>query len=101
MFRHLARGEVTSEAGRTARAGGRVMVLATSLFSEAALRFVLLGLATGALTALVALAIVLVDRASGALKVSADDVAHVQSGPPLEATRDVEPEPLGDAVRKR
>ena len=31
------------------------MVLATSLFSEAALRFVLLGTATGALTALVAL----------------------------------------------
>ncbi len=35
--------------------GGRLMVLATALFSEAALRFVLLGLATGALTALVAL----------------------------------------------
>ena len=71
MFRHAARGEVTSEAGRTARAGGRVMVLATSLFSEAALRFVLLGLATGALTALVALAIVLVYRASGVLNFSA------------------------------
>ena len=47
------------------------MVLATSLFSEAALRFVLLGLATGALTALVALAIVLVYRASGVLNFSA------------------------------
>ena len=47
------------------------MVLATSLFSEAALRFVLLGLATGALTALVALGIVLVYRASGVLNFSA------------------------------
>lgn len=47
------------------------MVLATSLFSETALRFVLLGLATGALTALVALAIVLVYRASGVLNFSA------------------------------
>ena len=47
------------------------MVLATSLFSEAALRFVLLGLATGALTALVALAVVLVYRASGVLNFSA------------------------------
>jgi sulfate-transporting ATPase len=46
-------------------------VLATSLFSEAALRFVLLGLATGALTALVALAIVLTYRASGVLNFSA------------------------------
>ena len=51
--------------------GGAVMVLATSLISEAALRFVLLGLATGALTALVALAIVLVYRASGVLNFSA------------------------------
>jgi ABC-type branched-subunit amino acid transport system ATPase component/ABC-type branched-subunit amino acid transport system permease subunit len=47
------------------------MVLATALFSEATLRFVLLGLATGALTALVALAIVLVYRASGVLNFSA------------------------------
>ena len=47
------------------------MVLATSLFSEAALRFVLLGIATGALTALVALGIVIVYRASGVLNFSA------------------------------
>ena len=47
------------------------MVVATALFSEAALRFVLLGLATGALTALVALAIVLVYRTSGVLNFSA------------------------------
>src|SRR5262245_3180128 len=47
------------------------MVLATSLFSEAALRFVLLGVATGALTALVALGIVIVYRASGVLNFSA------------------------------
>jgi sulfate-transporting ATPase len=47
------------------------MVLATALFSEATLRFVLLGIATGALTALVALAIVLVYRASGVLNFSA------------------------------
>ncbi|OWY62284.1 hypothetical protein B7486_59260, partial [cyanobacterium TDX16] len=47
------------------------MLLATALFSEATLRFVLLGLATGALTALVALAIVLVYRASGVLNFSA------------------------------
>src|SRR5262245_9383902 len=47
------------------------MVLATSLFSEAALRFVLLGTATGSLTALVALGIVIVYRASGVLNFSA------------------------------
>jgi sulfate-transporting ATPase len=47
------------------------MLLATALLSEATLRFVLLGLATGALTALVALAIVLVYRASGVLNFSA------------------------------
>src|SRR6478736_3145202 len=48
-----------------------VMVLATALFSEAALRFVLLGVATGSLTALVALGIVLVHRTSGVLNFSA------------------------------
>jgi hypothetical protein len=37
-----------------------VSFLATALFSEASLRFVLLGTATGALTALVALGIVIV-----------------------------------------
>ncbi len=47
------------------------MLVATSLFSEATLRFVLLGTATGALTALVALGIVLVYRASGVLNFSA------------------------------
>ncbi len=46
-------------------------VVATALFSEAALRFVLLGAATGALTALVALGIVLVYRTSGVLNFSA------------------------------
>ncbi len=45
--------------------------VATALFSEAALRFVLLGTATGALTALVALGIVIVYRASGVLNFSA------------------------------
>jgi sulfate-transporting ATPase len=48
-----------------------VSLLATSLFSEAALRFVLLGMATGSLTALVALGIVLVYRTSGVLNFSA------------------------------
>src|SRR4051794_18295144 len=47
------------------------MVLATALLSQAALRFVLLGAATGALTALVALGIVLVYRTSGVLNFSA------------------------------
>lgn len=47
------------------------MVSATSLFSEATLRFVLLGTATGSLTALVALGIVIVHRASGVLNFSA------------------------------
>ena len=45
--------------------------LATALWSEASLRFVLLGTATGALTALVALGIVIVYRASGVLNFSA------------------------------
>jgi sulfate-transporting ATPase len=47
------------------------MMLATALFSQTALRFVLLGAATGALTALVALGIVLVYRTSGVLNFSA------------------------------
>ena len=46
-------------------------IVATSLFSEDALRFVLLGMATGSLTALVALGIVLVYRTSGVLNFSA------------------------------
>src|SRR6478752_7409851 len=47
------------------------MMLATAVWSQAALRFVLLGAATGALTALVALGIVLVYRTSGVLNFSA------------------------------
>jgi sulfate-transporting ATPase len=47
------------------------MMLATALWSQTALRFVLLGAATGALTALVALGIVLVYRTSGVLNFSA------------------------------
>jgi branched-subunit amino acid ABC-type transport system permease component len=54
-----------------AREGELVSCLATALFSEASLRFVLLGTATGALTALVALGIVIVYRASGVLNFSA------------------------------
>src|SRR6478736_9425407 len=46
-------------------------MLATALLSQAALRFVLLGAATGSLTALVALGIVLVHRTSGVLNFSA------------------------------
>jgi sulfate-transporting ATPase len=48
-----------------------VTLLGTALFSEVALRFVLLGIATGSLTALVALGIVLVHRTSGVLNFSA------------------------------
>jgi sulfate-transporting ATPase len=47
------------------------MMLATALLSQTSLRFVLLGAATGALTALVALGIVLVYRTSGVLNFSA------------------------------
>jgi ABC-type branched-subunit amino acid transport system ATPase component/ABC-type branched-subunit amino acid transport system permease subunit len=46
-------------------------MLATALWSQSALRFVLLGAATGSLTALVALGIVLVYRTSGVLNFSA------------------------------
>jgi sulfate-transporting ATPase len=48
-----------------------VITLATALWSQSALRFVLLGAATGALTALVALGIVLMYRTSGVLNFSA------------------------------
>ena len=46
-------------------------MFATALWSQSALRFVLLGAATGSLTALVALGIVLVYRTSGVLNFSA------------------------------
>jgi branched-subunit amino acid ABC-type transport system permease component len=48
-----------------------VTTLATALLSQSALRFVLLGAATGSLSALVALGIVLVYRTSGVLNFSA------------------------------
>ncbi|HET9730056.1 MAG TPA: branched-chain amino acid ABC transporter permease, partial [Acidimicrobiia bacterium] len=48
-----------------------MITLATALLSQSALRFVLLGAATGSLTALVALGIVLVYRTSGVLNFSA------------------------------
>ena len=47
------------------------MLIATALVSDATLRFALLGAATGALTALVALSIVIVHRVSGVLNFSA------------------------------
>jgi len=47
------------------------VILATALWSQSALRFVLLGAATGSLSALVALGIVLVYRTSGVLNFSA------------------------------
>ena len=47
------------------------MLIATAFFSQATLRFALLGLATGALTALVALSMVIVYRVSGVLNFSA------------------------------
>lgn len=50
---------------------------ATSLLSETALRFVILGLATGALTALVSLGVVLVYRASGVLNFAAGALGAV------------------------
>src|SRR3954464_10996298 len=46
-------------------------MLATALFSQVTLRFVLLGLATGSLTPLVGLGVVLVYRASGVLNFAA------------------------------
>jgi sulfate-transporting ATPase len=54
-----------------------VITLATALFSETTLRFVLLGAATGALTALVALGIVLVYRTSGVLNFAAGAMGGV------------------------
>ncbi len=58
---HASRGE----------SRGTTVIVATAFLSEATLRFVLLGAATGALTALVALGIVLVYRTSGVLNFSA------------------------------
>jgi sulfate-transporting ATPase len=52
-------------------------LLATALLSEATLRFVLLGAATGALTALVALAIVIVYRVSGVLNFAAPALGSI------------------------
>jgi ABC-type branched-subunit amino acid transport system ATPase component/ABC-type branched-subunit amino acid transport system permease subunit len=52
-------------------------LLATELLSEATLRFVLLGAATGALTALVALAVVIVYRVSGVLNFAAPALGAV------------------------
>jgi sulfate-transporting ATPase len=52
-------------------------LFATELFSEATLRFVLLGAATGALTALVALAVVIVYRVSGVLNFAAPALGAV------------------------
>jgi ABC-type branched-subunit amino acid transport system ATPase component/branched-subunit amino acid ABC-type transport system permease component len=52
-------------------------MLATALWSQSALRFVLLGAATGSLTALVALGIVLVYRTSGVLNFSAGSLGGV------------------------
>src|SRR3954452_1736460 len=47
------------------------MLLATAVLSQSTLRFVVLGMATGALTALVALSVVIVYRGSGALNFAA------------------------------
>ena len=47
------------------------MLLATEFLSQTTLRFVLLGMATGALTALVALSLVIVYRVSGVLNFAA------------------------------
>lgn len=53
------------------------MSFATELLSEATLRFVLLGAATGALTALVALAVLIVYRVSGVLNFAAPALGAV------------------------
>ena len=47
------------------------MLFATAVLSQSTLRFVVLGMATGALTALVALSVVIVYRVSGVLNFSA------------------------------
>src|SRR3954465_15189037 len=47
------------------------MLLATAVLSQSTLRFVVLGMATGALTALVALSVVIVYRGSGVLNFAA------------------------------
>src|ERR671925_1523894 len=52
-------------------------MLATALLSQTTLRFVLLGLATGSLTALVALAVVIVYRVSGVLNFAAASLGAV------------------------
>ena len=69
------------------------MLLATEFLSQTTLRFVLLGMATGALTALVALSIVIVYRVSGVLNFAAAalgavgafvcySLATIMAGPP-------------------
>ena len=55
-------------------------MLATALWSQSALRFVLLGAATGSLSALVALGIVLVYRTSGVLNFSAGALGGIAPG---------------------
>src|SRR5262252_8615964 len=55
------------------------MVVATEFLSQTTLRFVLLGMATGALTALVALSIVIVYRVSGVLNFSAAALGAIGS----------------------
>lgn len=52
-------------------------MFATALFSQVTLRFILLGLATGSLTALVGLGVVLVYRASGVLNFAAGALGGV------------------------
>jgi ABC-type branched-subunit amino acid transport system ATPase component/ABC-type branched-subunit amino acid transport system permease subunit len=52
-------------------------MLATALLSQTTLRFVLLGLATGSLTALVALAVVIVYRVSGVLNFAAASLGAI------------------------
>ena len=47
------------------------MLFATAVLSQSTLRFVVLGMATGALTALVALSVVIVYRVSGVLNFAA------------------------------
>src|SRR5262245_19507788 len=75
-----------------------VGLFATSLFSEAALRFVLLGMATGSLTALVALGIVLVHRTSGVLNFSAGAMGGVAAFFCYDLRSDGVPSPLAFAI---
>jgi ABC-type branched-subunit amino acid transport system ATPase component/ABC-type branched-subunit amino acid transport system permease subunit len=53
------------------------MLLATAVLSQSTLRFVVLGMATGALTALVALSVVIVYRVSGVLNFAAGALGAV------------------------